>query len=247
LGSAEVYIDDQDGTNNENSLKMTVTGENGDSYSGYFDKQYPGEDYFLDYEQGVLNFSRLIQKNYVIAVAYLDKNQIRHPQTGYRMIKKGEENLYKEKYELRNYYYLGSQRIDRENFLLRILDLSNNDVTSNYEFAVDYQLGILEFISPFPPFPEAYPPLSDHIYTIYVEYRHTVDAYILRPDIIPGSERVYLDSRKLTRDIDYQIDYSSGFLNFLPSVEITEFTEIRVDYEWMPFGESKARIMGVRA
>ncbi|GAH19459.1 unnamed protein product, partial [marine sediment metagenome] len=70
LGSAEVYIDDQKGTNNEDSLKMTVIGEAGDSYTGYFDKQYPGEDYFLDYEKGVLNFSRLIEENYVIAISY---------------------------------------------------------------------------------------------------------------------------------------------------------------------------------
>jgi len=247
LGSVEVYIDDQKGTNNEDSLKMTVSGEAGDSYTGYFDKQYPGEDYFLDYEKGVLNFSGLIQENYVIAISYLDKDGTRHPQTGYRMLKKGEEELYIDKYELKNYYYLGSQRIQRDNFLLRILDLSNNEVTSDYEFTINYQFGILMFISPLPPFPEAYPPLSEHIYTIYVEYRHTIDAYILRPNIIPGSERVYLDGRELTRDIDYQIDYSTGFLSFLPSLEINEFSQIKVDYEWMPFVGGKMIILGARA
>ena len=247
LGSVEVYIDDQKGTNNEDSLKMTVSGEAGDSYTGYFDKQYPGEDYFLDYEKGVLNFSSLIEENYVIALSYLDKDGTRHPQTGYRMLKKGEEELYIDKYELKNYYYLGSQRIQRDNFLLKILDLSNNDVTSNYEFTIDYEFGILTFISPLPPFPEAYPPLSEHIYTIYVEYRYTIDAYILRPNIIPGSERVYLDGRELTRDIDYQIDYSTGFLSFFPSLEISEFSQIKIDYEWMPFAGGKMIILGARA
>lgn len=247
LASVEVYIDDQKGTNNEDSLKMTVPGEEGDSYTGYFDKQYPGEDYFFDYQAGVLNFSRLIKENYVIALSYLDKDGTRHPQTGYRMIKKGEGELYIDKYELKNYYYLGSQRIQRDNFLLTILDLSNNEVTSNYEFTVDYQLGILRFISPLPPFPQAYPPLSQHIYTIYVEYKHRIDAYILRPNVIPGSERVYLDGRELTRDIDYQIDYSTGFLSFLPSVQISEFSQIKIDYEWMPFVGGKMIILGARA
>lgn len=247
LGSVEAYIDDQKGTNNEDSLKMTVIGEAGDFYTGYFDQQYPGEHYFIDYEKGVLNFSRLIEEDYVIALSYLDKDGTRHPQTGYRMLKKGEDELYINKYELKNYYYLGSQRIQRDNFLLEILDLSNNDVTSNYEFTVDYEFGILIFISPMPPFPEAYPPLSEHIYTIYVEYRHTVDAYILRPNVIPGSDRVYLDGRKLIRDKDYQIDYSTGFLSFFPSLEINEFSQIKIDYEWMPFAGGKMIVLAARA
>ncbi len=247
LGGVEVYIDDQKGTNNRDSFKMTVIGEAGDSYTGYFDKQYPGEDFFLDYEKGVLNFSRLIEENYVIALSYLDKDGIRHPQTGYRMLKKGEEELYIDKYELKNYYYLGSQRIQRDDFHLRILDLGNNDVSSDYEFSIDYEFGILMFISPSPPFPEACPPLSEHIYTIYVQYRHTIDAYILRPNIIPGSEKVYLDGRELARDKDYQIDYSTGFLSFLPFLEISELSQIKIDYEWMPFAGGKMIILGVRA
>jgi len=247
LDSVEIYIDDQKGMNNENSIQMTVTGEGGDSYNGYFDKQYAGEDYFLDCQQGVMNFCHLIEKNYVIALSYIDKDGIRHPQTGYRMIKKGQEELYIDKYELKNYYYLGSRKIQPENFLLRILDLNDNEVTSNYEFTLDFELGILRFTSPLPPFPQAYPPLSQHLYTIHLEYSHTVDAYVLHPDIIPASERVYLDGRELTRNVDYQIDYSSGFLNFLDPVQISEFTQIRVDYEWMPFAGGKVRILGARA
>ncbi len=143
LGSVEVYIDDQKGTNNEDSLEMTVVGEAGDSYTGYFDKQYPGEDFFINYEKGVLNLSRLMEEDYVIAISYLDKDGTRYPQAGYRMLKKGEEELYIDKYELKNYYYLGSQKIQRDNFLLKIFDLSNNEVTSNYQFSVDYEFGIL--------------------------------------------------------------------------------------------------------
>ena len=249
LGSAQVYIDDQDGTNNETSLEMTVTGEGVDSYTGYFDKQYPGEDYLLDYSQGVINFCRGIKENFVIAVSYRDKDGNRHPETGYRMLKKAQEDSYAQ-YELKNYYYLGSGKIQRDGFLLRILDLSGTDVTSNYEFTVDYQLGILKFTSPLPfpflPFPDAYPPSSSHKYTIYVEYSHALDAYILRPDIVPGSESVYINGKKLTKDIDYLIDYSSGFLSFLEPSQITEATQIKVDYEWMPFAGGKGVIWGAR-
>ncbi len=246
LGSVKVYIDDQDGTNNETSLEMAVIGEGGDSYTGYFNKQYPGEDYFLDYNEGVINFRRGIEEDFVIAISYQDKDGKRHPETGYRMIKKGQESLYIDKYELKNYYYLGSGKIQRDNFLLSILDLSSNDVTSNYDFEIDYESGILEFISPLPPFPDAYPPSSSHKYTIYVEYIHALDVYILRPDIVPESERVYMNGKRLTKDIDYQIDYSSGFLSFLEPSEITETTGIKVDYEWMPFAGGKGVIWGAR-
>ena len=267
LDSAKIYIDDQDGTNNETSLLMVVIGEGGDSYTGYFDPQYLGEDYFLDYTEGVINFRRDIEENFVIAISYEDKDGKRHPETGHRMIKKGQESLYIDKYELKNYYYLGSEKIQRDDFLLRIFDLSENDVTSNYTFEIDYELGILKFTSPFPPFPEVPPSSSQWIdtfnpngilvarrgrgfprynYIIYVEYSHTLDVYTLRPDIVPESESVYMNEKRLTKDIDYQIDYSSGFLSFLDPSQIIETTEIKVDYEWMPFAGGKGVIWGAR-
>jgi hypothetical protein len=244
--SLEVYLDDQDGTNNETSLKLTVTGEEGATYTGYFDLQYPGEDYLWDFKEGIIKFYRGIEENFVIAISYQDKDRIRHPTSGYRMIKKKQDLVYIETYELRNYYYLGSQKIRREDFTLLILDLNGQDVTSDYEFEIDYDFGVLKFTHPLPPFPHAYPPDSTHVYTIYTEYQHSVDVYLLHPDIVPESEVVWMDGRRLTKEVDYLIDYSSGFLTFLDPARITEETEIRVDYEWIPLMGGKATIMGVR-
>jgi len=244
--SLEVYLDDQDGTNNETSLKLTVTGEEGATYTGYFDLQYPGEDYLWDSREGIIKFHRSIEENFVIAISYQDKDGIRYPASGYRMIKKQQAAVYIEKYELRNYYYLGSQKIRREDFTLLILDLNGRDVTSNYEFEIDYDFGVLKFTHPLPPFPHAYPPHPTHVYTIYTEYKHGVDVYLLHPDIIPGSEIVWMDGRRLTKEVDYLIDYSSGFLSFLDPARITEDTKIKVDYEWIPFMGGKATILGVR-
>ena len=244
--SLEVYLDDQDGTNNETAVKLTVTGEESDTYTGYFDLQYPGEDYLWNSREGIIKFYRSIEENFVIALSYRDKNGIRCPASGYRMIKKQQAPVYIEKYELRNYYYLGSQKIRREDFTLLILDLKGHDVTSNYEFEIDYDFGVLKFTHPLPPFPNAYPPDPTHEYTIYTEYKHGVDVYLLHPDIVPGSEIVWMDGRRLAKEVDYLIDYSTGFLAFLDPARITEDTKIKVDYEWIPFMGTKATILGVR-
>ncbi len=270
LDSADIYIDNPDTTNtanNETSVLMTVTGEGAESYTGHFDKQHLGEDYLLDCEEGIIYFLRNIEDNYIIAVSYRDKNGKRHPQVGYRMIKKGRERLYIDKYELRNYYYLGQGKIRGDDSALSILDLSGSDVTSDYTFEIDYQLGILKFTSPLPPFPYALPPFSSHSYTIYVDFypsfpipinerqamyidysreSHTSDTYLLRAHMVPESERVYINGEKLSKDRDYQIDYSSGSLNLLDSSEITDATQIKVDYEWMPFAESEGVVWGAR-
>jgi len=258
IASAEVFIDDQDGTNNQRAVEMTVSGENGTSYHGWFDYQYPGEDYFLDYARGVINFKRTIQDNFVIAVSYRDGSSARHPGESYRMIKKKQDSLY-DKYYLKNRYYLGSRRVEEDEFTLSILSLSGQVVFDfahaedypEYEVEVDYYEGIFKILKPsLPdparPFPEAYPPTSLHRYTIYTEYIHRIDAFFLSPDIIPDSEKIYMNGQLLRRDLDYLLDYSSGFLSFIDAGRITPDTVIKVEYEYMPFMGRAAPILGVR-
>jgi len=256
-GSAEVYIDDEDGTNNGSATWMKVAGEDGDFYEGYFDEEYPGEDYLLDDDEGIIKFEKDIKDNYIIAVAYKDKNGTRHPETGYRMIKKGQD-IYYDKYEFKNYYSLSFKKIQREDFVLHILDLNdnilfnlNNPQASEYKVEVDYDFGIIKITKPSSsepdrPFPQAYPPQRIHRYTVYTEYKCSIDTYILKPDIIPESERVYLNGKLLKRDVDYTIDYPSGFLTFIYPCIITEDAKIKVDYEWMPFAGGEATIFGAR-
>ena len=52
--------------------------------------------------------------------------------------------------------------------------------------------------------------------------------------ILANSERVFIDGQQLTRgfDNDYVIDYNSGEITFTNKVLITQFTRIRVDYEY---------------
>ena len=267
-GSVEVYIDDQDGSNNISGVTtyMQVIGEvvNGatDTYTGYFDLQYPGQDYTVDYSKGIIKFKKQIGEDYVIAVAYKDSEGNRHPSSeGYYMIMKGsDENYFK--FRLWNYYYLGSQSISQEDFTFQIKDLSGNIVydyenpqDSIYSVNIDFDFGIAEVTKPsspvtasiyYRPFPDAYPPTSQHYYTLYTKYIRSVDVYLLHPDIIPESEKVYVDGRLLTRGKDYIIDYPSGYLSFLDPELIGPDTKIRVEYEWAPLMGGEATFLGGR-
>ncbi len=276
VGSAEIWIDDQNSTNNDTSVEMTVEPVSGDTaYTGWFDLQYPGEDYAVDYHRGVINFYRSIGDEFVIAVAYQDVDEQRHPSgaSTYRMIKRGPHPLYY-KYECKNRYYLGAQKIDPDDFLLRILNLSEEVVYDwaspenwVYQAQVDFDFGLVEitrplssaspdvpnlywdepFRDPFDPEgPNPYPPDPQHRYTLYTEFSHAVDVYLLRPDIVPESERVFMDGQLLKRNEDYLIDYASGFLTFVDPGRITADTEIKVEYEYMPFIGGQATILGGR-
>ena len=263
LGSLEVWIDDQNGSNNDDAVLMSVIGKPiggvSDTYTGYFDKQYAGQDYAMDYSHGVLKVGKSIGEQYVIAVSYLDSSEVRHPSSGYYMLMKGPDERYLE-YRLMDYYNLGAQRISQDDFVFQIKDLSddivydweNPEAYPGYQVSIDFDFGIVHIVSSasagtyYRPFPEAYPPNSLHRYTLYTEYVHSVDVYLLHTDVIPGSEEVYVDDELQVRDEDYIIDYASGYLSFLDSDLIQSDTEIVIRYEYMPVMGGQATVWGGR-
>ncbi len=88
-----------------------------------------------------------------------------------------------------------------------------------------------------------------HKYTILGTYTTKVKNYTLGYlNIVPGSEQIYIDGKLLTKDADYFIDYDTGFLTFMPHINITENTTIKIDYEYTPFIGTKYQktVAGVR-
>jgi hypothetical protein len=81
-----------------------------------------------------------------------------------------------------------------------------------------------------------YDPTPTHKFTFLLEYRYRLKSYLVKPNIVLGSERVLVDGKLLVRDLDYFIDYDSGFLTFFNEDQITETTQIEVTYEFAPFG-----------
>jgi len=69
----------------------------------------------------------------------------------------------------------------------------------------------------------------------------TRGGYLLRyAPVIPGSESVYVDGKRLTREQDYWIDYRSGNLAF--AQPIRKFSSIQVYYRYNPEGRREATI-----
>lgn len=181
IGSAEVYIDNRTGTDNNNAVNMTVEDINGNQYDGFFDLQSPGVDYTLDFRTGILTFNKNIGQNYVIAVDYkrpdgskLSSRNI----SGNKIIIKDEFDTPITR-EMKNFYSLGNTKIvnDPNLFLVKILDLNRNELSlSLFPFVVDYDFGTIQFAdaTPFdPPFPDVYANIPTHHFIIYVEYRHS--------------------------------------------------------------------------
>ena len=91
------------------------------------------------------------------------------------------------------------------------------------------------------------PPTSSK--RIHLEYKTKLDFFRLdRFNIIRGSESVYLDGRRLRRDVDYFFDYTSGFLDFQDKSLLRPDSQIVVTYEYAPFGSfGQSNILGARA
>ncbi len=69
----------------------------------------------------------------------------------------------------------------------------------------------------------------------------TRGGYLLRyAPVIPGSESVYVDGKRLTPEVDYWIDYHSGNLAF--AQPIRKFSSIQVYYRYNPEGRREATI-----
>lgn len=248
-GSERVFIDDRDGTNNQNGLWMTVSDSlpTPTTYYGYFNQQVPGQDYTIDYIKGIITLRKSIYENYVIAVDY-DKQ-------GLKILKDENEDL---KQEMKNYYDLGRKKIiqgvEGRDFVVKILDLNRNEAPEFpdvYEMIeMDYDEGILKFRDrwPFGETSDIYDKTNpQHHYIIYMEYKYRQKEYFLRPNIVEGSEKITLNGRLLKRDEDYFIDYESGWITFFREEEIDEETEVKINYEYMPFaGLFQETLLGAR-
>lgn len=86
---------------------------------------------------------------------------------------------------------------------------------------------------------------ADGKYTIHIEYLSDQprEIFTLGFDIIKGSDIVYVDGVKVTRDVDYYIDYEAGVITFLNRALLKADSKIRVDYEFLPFGGNFERTL----
>ena len=79
------------------------------------------------------------------------------------------------------------------------------------------------------------PQYTDQKYVIQADYTYQMpNFYIGRLNILPDSEEVRVNGKKLTRNVDYIMIYEVGSVEIFK--ELDEYDEIIIDYEYMPFG-----------
>jgi hypothetical protein len=165
-GSEQIWIDDNNGTNNSNTPPgyPSSRGDDPTMYTQpagpyYFDFQRRGTNYVIDYTRGIITFKNSIPENYIIVVAYKYNNGL--SSVGYtsngdfdftestilsHAIQKDPTDT---SHQLKNYYYLGNQKIvpreyDNE-FVFQIFDSNNQEIDINrFKYNIDTDFGILE-------------------------------------------------------------------------------------------------------
>ncbi len=276
VGSEQIFRDDRNSFNNTaNTLTNKTVTNQGASFKGDFDALVSGQDYFIDYQLGIIQFKSAAAGNAVLAVSLTTADGVSITD---KMIKDENTTDTFKSYELKNRYSLGSTNIIRNDpdFIIQIRDLNGKsffDADSNNvqdpaaeksyneifgldaqpldgrtdEKNIDFDFGILRF-------PDSTPFITENTafagrsnveiysisfpttkYKIHVEFVQKTNIYLLNPGIVKGSEIIYVDGVKLSRDQDYFIDYTSGFLQFLRPELITTKSLIVVDYEYFPF------------
>ncbi|TPW22112.1 MAG: hypothetical protein FD126_18, partial [Elusimicrobia bacterium] len=171
--------------------------------------------------------------------------------------------------ELKTFYGLGRSQVLRDdgrgNFFLRVLDQNRNNVgaalnprqTYPETIDVDFENGIFQLKQPFgtvigtntstAPDPEIYAPSGLNKRLIQAEFRFRLRTFFLEPNLVLQSEAVLADGVRLTRNVDYFIDYESGFLTFFNDDRIKTDSTVDVTYEVAPFaGNATESLLGGR-
>ncbi|OGR79831.1 MAG: hypothetical protein A3I11_08685 [Elusimicrobia bacterium RIFCSPLOWO2_02_FULL_39_32] len=146
------------------------------------------------------------------------------------------------------------------------LDISTNTQTKSVpkypdDIEVDFENGIFSFVSSdtfHSPNPK---PFTDDIYVfrdtvpnfknryrIFAEYRFRKGNFNLeRTNIVSLSEQVFVDGKKMTRDVDYFIDYDAGIVTFFRPEQIREDSVVEITFDFSPFGgQGEETVVGMR-
>lgn len=169
--------------------------------------------------------------------------------------------------EIKTFYNIGRTQIVRDdgrgNFFLRVLDQNRNVVGAGLNpvqqypdtIEVDFENGIFQLDAPFgtgeanpAPDPNLYAPTPVTKGLLFqLELRFRLKTFFLEPTLVLQSETVLVDGAKLTRNVDYFIDYESGFLTFFNEERIRPESVIDVTYEVAPFaGTATESLLGTR-
>ncbi|MBI4386211.1 MAG: hypothetical protein HY551_02400 [Elusimicrobia bacterium] len=169
--------------------------------------------------------------------------------------------------ELKTVYSVGQNQIVRDDgrgsFIFRVIDPhTREEVGSTLNpiqkypdtIQVDFENGTFRLLEPFglsvsspEPDPSLYSPTPVSKRLIHLEYRFRLRTFFLEPNLVLQSEIVLVDGVRLVRNVDYFIDYDSGFITFFNENRIQPDSIIDISYEVAPFaGTTSESILGTR-
>jgi hypothetical protein len=229
---------------------------------GNFVQLAPGTDYTVDPTSGVITFKNPIPLNSLVGIDAVGANGIRLSSTGsspgvLKMLKFDESALPQIPVtEDLTHYNVGATQIVRDNgqgnFTLQLRDLNNNPIGQSLsppvtylpnnvgDIIMNFQTGIFYLRQPLP-YPSVYLNSPTSQSSFFIEFQAKVKTYTLRPNIVLNSEQITLGGRLLKRDVDYFIDYQSGFITFFNLDQIDQNTQIIATYDYSPFGIAGAQ------
>ena len=268
-GTEEIYLDNNKTSTAYVPIYQTATDYLGvgTSYDAKWELLTRGVDYTIDYQTGYVVFNRSISAAAVIAVDYTGT-------TGNRLSSLGVNNTIKliktandqpvstdttetaSKMELKTFYGIGAQKITQDNgkgnFILYLQDANGQQITSPYylyptEINVDFDKGVFDLHYRIND-PGLYgsTPTSSRNLTFKVQYESTVKTYFVEAGMVVQSETVKLNGRTLTRNNDYYIDYTSGFITFYKGDQITENAVIDISYDTTGGDSANNSVLGGR-
>lgn len=273
-GTEEIYLDSNSTNNDYVPITKTATDLlGGGDYTAKWQLLQRGVDYTVDYATGIIEFKKSITAASVLAVDYLDtagrrlSDAVGTPGT-IKLIKTENEKSVTgaatetaNRLEIKTFYNVGAQKITRDNgkgnFILQLLDANgqalsipaypNGTLTYPSNIEMDFDKGVFQLQNRFPDAGVyAATPVSSNNRTFKIEYTSTVKTYFVEADIVVQSESVKLNGRTLTRNNDYYIDYTSGFITFYKGDEITENSVIDITYDTVNGSSSNNSLMGGR-
>ncbi len=159
------------------------------------------------------------------------------------------------KRELKTVYNLGQPQIVRDNgqgnFVLKVFNAQRQEIGSTLNpvqkypdtINVDFENGIFRLLQPFAVVgdsstqdPDIYSPTPISKRLLHVEFYYRLRTFFLDPAIVAQSEIVLVDNVKLNRNVDYFIDYQSGFITFFNPDRVGTNSKVDISYEVSPLG-----------
>ena len=227
-----VYLDDNNvGTNNSNDLRreyiIVSTSGHVSISTGIFRELFPNQDYILDFQKSIIEFTSNLSKEDVIIIDYIhagtsksisqlisEGNGISNSSISGILLKPDETNtlpVHFENLEIKSYYDIGSSNIIRDsdsgNFIFSLQDKNQNEVDHPLivypdTVEVDFEKGIFHITVS-----------SDNTMPHFRPFSSNIYGYI---DNIPDVENTY----------DFYIEYyiKQGIFN-LSSGQIVEQSE----------------------